>query len=47
MVVLWIKADWNLIGVTLVYAELIAYGSNRVDFPDKKVQVYISYDMRF
>ena len=28
--------------ITLVYAELIAYGSDRVDMPDKKVQVYIS-----
>ena len=43
MVVLWIKADWNLIGITLVYAELIAYGSDRVDMPDKKVPVYIIY----
>ena len=47
MVVLWIKADWNLIGITLVYAEFIACGSNGVDMPNKKVQVYISYGMRF
>ena len=31
-----------MIKITLVYAELIAYGSDRVDMPDKKVQVYIS-----
>ena len=30
-------------GITLVYAELIAYGSDRVDIPDKKVPVYIIY----
>ena len=42
MVVSWIKADWNLIGITLVYVELIEYGSDRVDMPDKKIQVYIS-----
>ena len=41
MVVLWIKEDWNLIGITLVYAELIAYGSDRVDMADKKVQVIL------
>ena len=27
--------------ITLVYAELIAYGSDRVDIPDKQVPVYI------
>ena len=31
--------DWNLMEITLVYAELIAYGSDRVDMPDKKVHV--------
>ena len=41
------KSRLDLIGVTLVYAELIAYGSDRVDMPDKKVQVYILYGMRF
>ena len=30
--------------ITLVYAELITYGSDRVDMPDKKVQVYILYE---
>ena len=29
--------------ITLVYAELVAYGSDRVDIPDKKVPVYIIY----
>ena len=32
-----------MIEITLVYAELIAYGSDRVDMPDKKVPVYIIY----
>ena len=32
-----------MIEITLVYAELIAYGSGRVDVPDKKVPVYIIY----
>ena len=43
MVVLWVKANWNLIGMTLVFAELTAGESDRVDMPDKKVQVYIRY----
>ena len=43
MVVLWIKADWNLTGITPVYAELIPGESDRVDMPNKKVQVYIRY----
>ena len=41
MVVLCIKADWNLIGMTLVSAELITGVRDKVDIPDKKVQVYI------
>ena len=39
--VLRIWTNWNLIEITLVYAELIAYGSDRVDMPDKKVPVFI------
>ena len=34
-----------MIEITLVYAELIAYGSDEVDMPDKKVQVYIIYGL--
>ena len=39
-----IWTDLNLIEITLVYAELIAYKSDRVDMPNKKVQVYILYE---
>ena len=41
MVVLWIKADWNLIGMTLVSAELITGGKDKM-ICQQKVQVYIS-----
>ena len=41
MVVLWIKADWNLIGMTLVSAELITGGKD-IMICRQKVQVYIS-----
>ena len=40
MVVLWIKADWNLIGMTLVSVELITDGSDRVDMPTKGTSLY-------
>ena len=41
MVVSWIKADWNLIGMTLVSAELITGGKD-IMICQQKVQVYIS-----
>ena len=41
MVVLWIKADWNLIGMTLVSAELITGGKDII-ICGQNVQVYIS-----
>ena len=41
MVVSWIKADWNLIGMTLVSAELITGGKD-IMICRQKVQVYIS-----
>ena len=41
MVVLWIKADLNLIGMTLVSAELITGGKD-IMICRQKVQVYIS-----
>ena len=43
MVVLWIKADWNLIGMTLVSAELITGGKDII-ICGQKVQVYISIE---
>ena len=42
MVVLWIKADWNLIGMTLVSAELITGGKD-IMICRQKGTVYISY----
>ena len=41
MVVLWIKADWISIGMTLVSAELIIGGKD-IMICRQKVQVYIS-----
>ena len=41
MVVSWIKADGNLIGITLVSAELITGGKDKM-MCRQNVQVYIS-----
>ena len=35
------KRIWSLIGITLICVELITGESDKVDMPDKKVQVYI------
>ena len=41
MVVLWIKADWNLIGMTLVSAELIAGGNDIMICRQKGTSLYL------
>ena len=47
MVVSWIKADWNLIGMTLVSTELITGGKD-IMICRQKVQVFIFLlDIRF
>ena len=46
MVVSWIKADGDLIGMILVSAKLITGGKD-IMICRQKVQVYISYGMRF
>ena len=46
MVVLWIKTDWNLIGMTLVSAELITGGKDIMICPTKRYKfiLYMSLD---
>ena len=47
MVVLWIKADWNLIGMTLVSAELITGGKDIMICPTKRYKFIFDISMRF
>ena len=47
MVVLWIKADWNLIEMTLISAELITGGKGYNDMPTKRYKFIFGISMRF
>ena len=47
MVVLWIKADLNLIGMSLVSTELITGGKDIMICPTKRYKFIFLLDIRF